>query len=212
MKTKLLFTGILSATLLLGACGNDESKTEDKKETVKTDADKQKDKKQKEAREKQEKEKREKKEKAKKDEQQDQSVEQTQQTNEQVTDEQQTVQEPTQEPTQEQQAEPTEQEKTKANAEWAKENVQGGTDAGMLDPSMQPDGYYSNDRLDPETGLPKDDAVPHKVGEIYNPAREQVIDEGIDMDNPTDAEIERMRELAKDSPHGLQTSPSQGGY
>lgn len=46
--------------------------------------------------------------------------------------------------------------------------------------------------------------------EIYNPAREQVINEGIDMDNPTDAEIKRMRELAKDSPHGLQSAPSQG--
>nr|WP_256218224.1 hypothetical protein [Staphylococcus equorum] len=45
---------------------------------------------------------------------------------------------------------------------------------------------------------------------VYNPAREQVINEGIDMDNPTDAEIERMRELSKDSPHGLQTEPSQG--
>ena len=45
---------------------------------------------------------------------------------------------------------------------------------------------------------------------VYNNAREQVINEGIDMDNPTDAEIERMRELSKDSPHGLQTEPSQG--
>ena len=43
---------------------------------------------------------------------------------------------------------------------------------------------------------------------VDNPARQQVIDEGIDMDNPTDAEIERMRELSKDSPHGLQNSPS----
>ena len=34
MKTKLLFTGILSATLLLGACGNEEEKSEDKKETA----------------------------------------------------------------------------------------------------------------------------------------------------------------------------------
>ena len=48
--------------------------------------------------------------------------------------------------------------------------------------------------------------------EVENPARDQVINEGIDMDNPSDAEIERMRELAKDSPHGLQLAPSQGGY
>lgn len=37
MKTKLLFTGILSVTLLLGACGNDEEKSEDKKETATKD-------------------------------------------------------------------------------------------------------------------------------------------------------------------------------
>src|SRR5699024_8276483 len=66
---------------------------------------------------------------------------------------------------QEQHQEPTEQEQREANAEWNRQNVEGGTDAGMLDPSSQPDEYYSNDQLDPETGLPKDDAVPHKVGE-----------------------------------------------
>lgn len=53
---------------------------------------------------------------------------------------------------------------------------------------------------------------PPQQQEIYNPARQQALDEGIDFDNPTDAEIERMRELAKDSPHGLQSAPSQGGY
>lgn len=47
--------------------------------------------------------------------------------------------------------------------------------------------------------------------EVDNPARDQAIKEGIDMNNPTDEEIERMRELAKDSPHGLQSAPSQGG-
>ncbi|MEB6038002.1 hypothetical protein [Staphylococcus pseudoxylosus] len=191
MKTKLLLTGMLSATLLLGACGTEEKKeandkksesAEKKKETPKKDESK--------------------KDTAKKD---NESTEQTEQvaTEEPQSQEQQPVQQ-----------EPTEQEKTEANKKWAKENVKGGTDAGMLDPSVQPDSYYSNDQLDPETGLPKDDAVPHKVEqpqEVDNPARDQVINEGIDMDNPTDAEIERMRELAKDSPHGLQSAPSQGG-
>ncbi|KXA41226.1 hypothetical protein [Staphylococcus simulans] len=37
-----------------------------------------------------------------------------------------------------------------------------------------------------------------------NQARQQAINEGIDMDNPSDAEIERLRELSKQSPYGLQ--------
>lgn len=35
----------------------------------------------------------------------------------------------------------------------------------MFDMPGSADGYYSNDQLDPETGLPKDDAVPHKNSE-----------------------------------------------
>lgn len=38
---------------------------------------------------------------------------------------------------------------------------QRGTDAGMLENT--PDAYYSNDQLDPETGLPRDGEEPHKV-------------------------------------------------
>ena len=67
---------------------------------------------------------------------------------------------------------------------------------------------YEDDMEEEDTDL----AEKEDEQEVDNPAREQVIKEGIDMDNPTDAEIERMRELAKDSPHGLQSAPSQGGY
>lgn len=189
---KLLLGLTLSFALLLGACGNDEvEKKDDSKKSESVE-------KKKEVPKKSEA----KKDTDKKD---NESTEQTEQvaTEEPQSQEQQTQQEP------------TEQEKTEANKEWAKENIKGGTDAGMLDPSVQPDSYYSNDQLDPDTGLPKDDAVPHKVEqaqEVENPARDQVINEGIDMDNPSDAEIERMRELSKDSPHGLQSEPSQGGY
>ena len=189
---KLLLGLVLSFALILGACGNDEvEKKDDSKKSESVE-------KKKETPKKSES----KKDTAKKD---NESTEQTEQvaTEEPQSQEQQTQQEP------------TEQEKTETNKEWAKENIKGGTDAGMLDPSVQPDSYYSNDQLDPDTGLPKDDAVPHKVEqaqEVENPARDQVINEGIDMDNPTDAEIERMRELSKDSPHGLQSEPSQGGY
>lgn len=189
---KLLLGLTLSFALVLGACGNDEvEKKDDSKKSESVE-------KKKETPKKSES----KKDTDKKD------NESTKQTEQVATEEPQSQEQQTQQ-------EPTEQEKTEANKEWAKENIKGGTDAGMLDPSVQPDSYYSNDQLDPDTGLPKDDAVPHKVEqaqEVENPARDQVINEGIDMDNPSDAEIERMRELAKDSPHGLQSEPSQGGY
>lgn len=153
MKTKLLLTGMLSATLLLGACGNDEAKKKDdskKSESVE---------KKKEAPKKSE---------SKKDtaKQENESTEQTEQV---ATEEPNTQEQLSQEVVQQ---EPTEQEKTEANKEWAKENIKGGTDAGMLDPSVQPDSYYSNDQLDPDTGLPKDDAVPHKVGEYVESTEE----------------------------------------
>ena len=194
---KLLLGLTLSFALVLGACGNDEvEKKDDSKKSESVEK---------------------KKEASKKSETKKDTDKQDKTTEENTTEQPEQV--ATEEPdTQEQQPvqqEPTEQEKTEANKEWAKENIKGGTDAGMLDPSVQPDSYYSNDQLDPDTGLPKDDAVPHKVEqaqEVENPARDQVINEGIDMDNPSDAEIERMRELSKDSPHGLQSEPSQGGY
>ncbi|AMY05100.1 hypothetical protein CD149_00455 [Staphylococcus condimenti] len=37
-----------------------------------------------------------------------------------------------------------------------------------------------------------------------NTARQQALNEGIDFDNPTPAQIERMRELSKQSPYGMQ--------
>lgn len=68
---------------------------------------------------------------------------------------------------------------------------------------------YEDDMEEEDTDLDEEEV---EQQEVDNPARDQVLKEGIDMDNPTDAEIERMRELAKDSPHGLQSAPSQGGY
>lgn len=43
-----------------------------------------------------------------------------------------------------------------------------------------------------------------------NSARQQALNEGIDFDNPTPAQIERMRELSKQSPYGMQ-EPTQAG-
>ena len=126
MKTKLLLTGVLSATLLLGACGNEDNKdkpqdkksesVEKKKETPKkSESKKDTDKKEtKEAKATQE------------------SVEQP------ITQE---------EPTQQQQVESTEQEKAEANAKVAKENGYTGIpngDAHSDVPVGQQDENYAN--------------------------------------------------------------------
>lgn len=100
---------------------------------------------------------------------QDETTEQPVQSQEQVnTQKQQPVQSQEQAPVVEEQPvqqEPTDQEKMEANAKVAKEHGYTGIpngDAGLLEPA---DEYYSNDQLDPETGLPMDDAVPHKTNE-----------------------------------------------
>ncbi|MCE7784388.1 hypothetical protein [Staphylococcus xylosus] len=86
---------------------------------------------------------------------------------------------------------------------------------GPDDPNYKPDPKFTEgaEGYNPEEGDKMPTAGDYSFKQqVENPARDQVINEGIDMDNPTDAEIERMRELSKDSPHGLQSEPSQGGY
>lgn len=145
-KLKLLIGGVLSATLLLGACGTDESKQDAKQENKK----------------------------------------------EQVTKDKQN------------------KEKTKAykQNEKIKKQKQKAYQTRIAEEEQQ---NTQQDQTQVEQP-PVQEAPVEQPQEVENPARDQVVNEGIDMDNPTDAEIERMRELAKDSPHGLQTAPSQGGY
>lgn len=157
---------LLASFLVLAACGNEESKLEDKKETKASDKESNKDDKKKD----------DDKEKEKSDDKsneevatQDETTEQPVQSQEQVnTQKQQPVQSQEQAPVVEEQPvqqEPTDQEKMEANAKVAKEHGYTGIpngDAGLLEPA---DEYYSNDQLDPETGLPMDDAVPHKTNE-----------------------------------------------
>ena len=86
---------------------------------------------------------------------------------------------------------------------------------GPDDPNYKPDPKFTEgaEGYNPEEGDKMPTAGDYSFKQqVENPARDQVINEGIDMDNPTDAEIERMRELSKDSPHGLQSEPSQGGH
>lgn len=50
-----------------------------------------------------------------------------------------------------------------ANAKVAKENGYTGIPNGDVGGVPTPDKYYSNDQLDPDIGLPMEDAVPHDV-------------------------------------------------
>ena len=50
-----------------------------------------------------------------------------------------------------------------ANAKVSKENGYTGIPNGDVGGVPTPDKYYSNDQLDPDTGLPMEDAVPHDV-------------------------------------------------
>lgn len=172
---KKLLVLMLSAGLVLGACGNNESKSEDKKQDTKSDSEKKKEKKQKEEKEKQEqkaKDEKAKKEKQAKDEQRKKDEEMAQQNSQQSStqNEQAPVQDNVQQPVENNvRQEPTDQEKMEANAKVAKQHGYTGIpngDVGLLDPSTE--GYYSNDQLDPETGLPKDDAVPHSMNDGYS--------------------------------------------
>lgn len=200
---KLLLPLTITGVLLLGACGNDEAEKKDdskKSESVE---------KKKEAPKKSES----KKDTAKKD---NESTEQT----EQVTSKGDNTQE------EERDSEGlTQKDRDRIATEQAREydknhpeeeqSNEGKVGPGPGDPNYKPDPRFTEgvEGYDPVEGAkdPNKNDFTFKQ-EVENPARDQVINEGIDMDNPSDAEIERMRELAKNSPHGLQSAPSQGGY
>lgn len=156
---------LLASFLVLSACGNEESKLEDKKETKESDKESKKDDDKKTDKDKEKSDDKSNEEVATQDENTEQPVQSQEQVN---TQEQQPVQSQEQAPVVEEQPvqqEPTDQEKMEANAKVAKEHGYTGIpngDAGLLEPA---DEYYSNDQLDPETGLPMDDAVPHKTNE-----------------------------------------------
>lgn len=203
MKTKLLLAGVLSATLLLGACSNEDTeKKEDSKKSESVE-------KKKEAPKKSES----KKDTAKKD---NESTEQT---------EPATAIIPAHQEEERDSEGLTQKDRDRIATEQAKEygenhpeeeqSNEGKMGPGPDDPNYKPDPKFTEgaEGYNPEEGDKMPTAGDYSFKQqVENPARDQVINEGIDMDNPTDAEIERMRELSKDSPHGLQSEPSQGGY
>ncbi|ANK37603.1 hypothetical protein AOB58_801 [Staphylococcus sp. AntiMn-1] len=156
---KVIFL-LLASFLVLAACGQEESKLEDKKETKASDKESNKDDKKKDEDKKSDEE------KDKSDDKSNEEVanEEPQSQEQQITEE--PVQSQEQVNTQEQQPVQSQEQATVAEEQQKPseyEDMPNGD--AMFDMPGSADGYYSNDQLDPDTGLPKDDAVPHKNGE-----------------------------------------------
>ncbi|WP_245392957.1 hypothetical protein [Staphylococcus coagulans] len=67
--------------------------------------------------------------------------------------------------------------------------------------------YHSSDEKESSK---QESSPPVEQQETFNSGREQVINKRIDMNNAKSTKNERLRELSKESPHGLQTAPSKG--
>lgn len=150
---KVLFL-IFASLLVLGACGqeDDAKKDNDKKSESKSE-------------QKSNDSKKDKKDSKRKDDKK--STEENNQSSEQNTNEQQTQEnnlqysQQTQQPDQNQQSSGAlNQEQIKVNAKVAKQNGYTGVPNGDVGGVPTSDKAYSNDQLDPETGLPKDNVVP----------------------------------------------------
>ena len=176
MKTKLLLTGVLSATLLLGACGNEDNK--DKPQDKKSESVEKKKETPKKSESKKDTDKKETKE-----------AKATQESVEQPI----TQEEPTQ---QQQQVESTEQEKAEANAKVAKENGYTGIpngDAHSDVPVGQQDENYANHDAEFYDSLPQ--------AEKDKMARQLEAQESADEDDPRwDEQLEiNMRDDLSDA-------------
>ncbi|RZI02052.1 hypothetical protein [Staphylococcus condimenti] len=164
---KKVFYLVLASFLALAACGNEASQEKDNKtETTKKEEKQDKQNKSDDKKEK-------KNDKSKEDEQQEDKVDNEQQNNEQQEQEANEQQQAQEQQTQEQQVNEQQQanqasqppeasyeEKMRANAKVAKQHGYTGIPNGDVGGVPTSDKAYSNDQLDPETGLPKDDAVP----------------------------------------------------
>lgn len=160
---KLLLASSITGVLLLTACNNEEEKTKESTKEKTAQVDKKKDTKKDD--------KQEGKAKASDKESTEEPTEQEMQPSveeQPIQDEQsnQVTQEPSQHDSVKEQTE------TGAVPDEAMNTENTPNGDAMFDMPGSADGYYSNDQLDPETGLPKDDAVPHKNGE--GPTDEEV--------------------------------------
>lgn len=181
---------LFSSLLILGACGNSDSSNEDdsdkKSETKSNDPNKDKDKSKDKDKKKEDKEKSSNEENQKSQEQSQEhqtNTQEQQQTQQAATQEQQTQQNNEYDSTKHsdeynashpvstdddwtpEMIEENERlnKEMEANAKVAKENGYTGIPNGDVGGVPTPDKYYSDDQLDPDTGLPMEDAVPHDV-------------------------------------------------
>lgn len=140
MKFKVLGTALLSATLVLTACGQSEDpskKDDDKKSESKSDKKSNDPKKNKDKKSEENKEKDNNKEKDQSSEDNQQNEQSNDQNNSQNNSNQnnQQAQQSQQQPAQNQQTNQSNHEPTKEEIyEWNKQNIPGGTDAGLIDP------------------------------------------------------------------------------
>lgn len=162
---KLLFL-LLASFLVLAACGQEESKTEDKKETKASDKESKKDDKKKDEDKEKSKDEKDKSDDKSNEEvaneepqsQEQQTTEQPVQSQEQVnTQEQQPVQSQEQAPVAEEQ--PTQQEAIDEE-QWARENIEGGTDAHASD---EMEAFYQQERAKELEKEQKSDAINEKM-------------------------------------------------
>ncbi|OEK68617.1 hypothetical protein [Staphylococcus equorum] len=144
---KLLLASSITGLLLLTACSNEEEKTKESTKDKTEQDDKQEDK--------------------AKSSDKEATEEPTEQETQPSVEEQSVQDEQSNQVTQEPSQQDPVEEQTETGAVpdegMNTENMPNGD--AMFDMPGSADGYYSNDQLDPETGLPKDDAVPHKNGE-----------------------------------------------
>lgn len=189
---KVLFL-VLASFLALAACGNsEESKSEDKKETKSSS----KDDKKKDENKKSNDDKKEKSDNEDTDKKETSNTDNTQQddTQQANTEQQpQSTQEPVQSQEQAQQVEEqntqhSNQEPTKEEiAEWDRQNISGGTDAGLFDS----DAAYKQMKEEEEADVADQEAKEEKLHDEYNALTEQMYGED---SNLSESEIEKLEE------------------
>ncbi|WP_432717656.1 hypothetical protein AAA448_04510 [Staphylococcus equorum] len=185
---KLLFL-LMASFLVLAACGQEESKLEDKKETKSSDKESKKKDDDKSDKEKDKSDDKSNEEVANEEpqSQEQQSTEEPVQSQEQVnTQEQQPVQSQEQAPVAEEQT-PTQQEPIDEE-QWARENIEGGTDAHAAD---EMEAFYQQERAKEQAEKDAQYEKEEKLHDEYNALTEEMYGEDSDL---SDEEIQKLEE------------------
>ncbi|MEB7461779.1 hypothetical protein NGC05_03665 [Staphylococcus succinus] len=189
---KILFL-LMTSFLILTACGNSEgSKSEDKKETKsssKDDKKKDENKKPKDDKEETNKKETSNVDNAQRNDTQQANTEQQTQSVEQLQSKQEPIQSQEQaQSVEEQNTQHSNQEPTKEEiAEWDRQNISGGTDAGLFDS----DAAYKQMKKEEEANVADQEAKEEKLHDEYNALTEQMYGEN---SNLSESEIEKLEE------------------